>query len=86
MPSEPATVDSKEDVFGEIPTVKSRFKSGQSSVPARDLSYESALRNIRDIVSEKDKRWIDKQLAHPTPQDLDRRISRWKEQHGKTSA
>ncbi len=41
-----------EDVFGEIPEAKSKFKSVSHSED-RDLSLESALRILRPLVSDK---------------------------------
>ena len=69
--------------FGAIPSqVKPKFTVKSDS--EKDLSYLSALRALRPIVSGPDQRMIDRELSKPYPQDLDRRISAWKEGHGKT--
>lgn len=78
----PSVSESDEIDFGAIPEpVKRKFKSASPS--ERDLSFECALRNIRDLVVEDDRRWIDKQLHHPPPQELDKRITEWKSRNGK---
>lgn len=70
-----------EDVFGSIPEqARPKFKSKSHS--ERDLSYESALRILRPIVSEADQKKIDKELKRIYPQAVDRRVAEWRRKHG----
>jgi hypothetical protein len=68
--------------FGPI-TPEPRFKAPDKT--DRDLPFMNALRVVRDIVSDRDKRWIDAQLNPPYPQELDKRISDWRARYGKTA-
>lgn len=81
-PSSTPSVSAKDEIdFGGIPEpAKPKFKFKSHS--ERDLSSESALRIIREIVSEKDQRKIDRELAREYPQEIDRRIAAWRDEHG----
>lgn len=50
----------------------------------RDLSLDSALRCVREIVCPEDQRKIDEELRQPIPPDLGRRLAEWKARNGKT--
>jgi hypothetical protein len=74
--SVPVAPDSTTDDldFGAIPEpVARKFKTKK-----RDLSLESALRNLREIVCEDDQYVIDHELEHSYLPDMKKRISDWR--------
>lgn len=74
-----ATEASTEDVFGAIPErVTPKFKTVQSLDSPRDLSYESALRVLRPLLSPVEQRNVDRELKRNYPQDIDKRVAQWK--------
>lgn len=48
----------------------------------RDLSLESALRNIREIVCEEDRIAIDQELRYTDPPDVKQLEAEWRAKHG----
>ena len=71
-----------EDVFGEIPKATPRFKNTPTSATTeRDLSYESALRILRPLLSSPSQATVDRELHRYYPQDVDKRVARWKARH-----
>lgn len=73
----------KDDIeFVAPPPPKSKFAASEHSAPERDLSYESALLALRPILSEKDQKWVDRQVAHPMAGDTEKRLIGWKERNG----
>lgn len=70
--------------FGSIEKKTPRFKV-EEVIVERDLPFINALRSLRDIVSERDQRWIDTKLYPSMSQNLDRRVSEWRAKHGKAA-
>ena len=66
------------------PKAQSRFDGKVQKHRERDLSAENALRVLRDLVCDKDRARIDQALKLEYSQDVDRRLSEWKEAHGET--
>ena len=62
--------------------VAPKFKKEEDKKPERDLSYESALRALYDIVSPADQAKIRAELDRPVDQELDRRRADWMKKHG----
>jgi hypothetical protein len=78
------TEDETEDVYGEVPTEVSKFKSVSHSGEVRDLSYFAALRLLRPLLGREAGRIVDEELNPPYSQSLDRRIAEWKRHVGST--
>jgi len=57
--------------------IQRKFKA-----PKRDLSLESALRNIRDIVCKEDQIAIDQELHYADTPDIKKREAEWRAKHG----
>jgi hypothetical protein len=83
-PDQPPVAPPASDLDFTTITPEPRFKVEAAPVE-RDLVYISALRCLRDIVSDRDKRWIDTQLHPNYPQTLDRKVSEWRAKYGKTA-
>lgn len=75
--------NTSEDIFGDVPTASPAFQKSSKPTVERDLSYLSAIRVLRDIVSGPDQRKIDRELNPPYTQSLDRRVVEWRKKHGK---
>lgn len=78
-------VSTMEDVFGEVPKASQPFQNKIQQAVDRDLSYLSALRILRPLVSDVSQRKIDKELNPPYLQDIDRRAADWRKRHGTIS-
>jgi hypothetical protein len=78
----PELPQKNEEIFGDVPdAVTPTFQKAESV--ERDLTYESALRAIRPIVTPADQKKIDAELHKPYPQDVDRRLAEWRRRHAK---
>lgn len=62
-----------------VPVAAPKFKAPEPTPETeRDLSFESALRALRPIVSTLDQKKIDNYLHRDLPTDLDRRLVNWR--------
>lgn len=80
-PVTPPREPEKEDIYGAVPSSVTKFKTPAKEIDV-DLSRLSALRVLREIVCEQDRQMIDKELNRPYPQELDRRLTEWRDNHG----
>src|SRR5690349_4032787 len=77
-PSSPPSVSATEAEFVDSPADTPKFKFKSSSQPDRDLSFESAIRVLRPLLAESERRQIDLELdPHPSP-DVVRRLAEWR--------
>jgi hypothetical protein len=83
-PDQPPVAPPASDLDFTMPNLEPRFKVETPKVE-RDLVFINALRSLRDIVSDRDKRWIDGQVNPRYPQALDRRVSEWRAKYGNTA-